>query len=137
MAARRFFECRTCRTKPVMRCGRCTITRCAAHALPAGERCERCEQDWKAEAPTRRSAKVIFAPPAAILTGGLVLGLLLPVTIGGAIGAAVMAAFACGTAVATGAGACRLVDRSARAMFLRERAGGLPPARLLPSPRHR
>jgi len=30
-----------------------------------------------------------------------------------------------------------LVDRSARAMFLREQAGGLPAARLLPSPRHR
>ena len=51
--------------------------------------------------------------------------------------AAVMAALTCGTAVAAGAGACRFVDRSARAMFLRERAVGLPPARLLPSPRHR
>jgi hypothetical protein len=29
----------------------------------------------------------------------------------------------------------RLVDRNARALFLRERAGGLPPARLLPSPK--
>jgi hypothetical protein len=120
-----------------MRCGRCTTTRCAAHALAAGRRCHRCERDWVDEAPTRRAAKVIFAPPAAILTGGVLFGLLLPVTIGGALGAAVMAALACGTAVAAGAGACRFVDRSARAMFLRERAGGLPPARLLPSPRHR
>ncbi len=137
MGRRRREECRTCTTHPVMRCGRCTNTRCAAHALAAGRRCDRCERDWADEAPTRRAAKVIFAPPAAILAGGVLFGLLLPVSIGGAIGAAVMAALACGTAVATGAGACRLVDRSARAMFLRERAGGLPPARLLPSPRHR
>jgi len=120
-----------------MRCGRCTTTLCAAHALGAGARCKRCERDWAAEAPTRRAAKVIFAPPAAILAGGLLFGLLLPVSLGGAFGAIVMAALACGTSVATGAGACRLVDRSARAMFLRERAGGLPAARLLPSPRHR
>ena len=118
-----------------MRCGRCTTTRCAAHALAAGQRCERCELDWEAEAPTRRAAKVMFAPPAGIFVGGLLFGLLLPVSVGGAVGAAVMAALACGTAVATGAGTCRLVDRSARALFLRERAGGLPPARLLPSPR--
>ena len=120
-----------------MRCGRCTSTRCAEHALEAGQRCERCERDWEADAPTRRAAKVIFAPPAGILAGGVLFGLLLPITIGGAVGAAVIAALACGTAVATGAGACSIVDRSARALFLRERAGGLPPARLLPSPRHR
>ena len=79
----------------------------------------------------------MFAPPIAILSGGLLFGLLLPVSIGGAIGAALMCALACVTAVATGAGACHLVERSARAMFLRERVGGLPVARLLPSPRHR
>ncbi|MGN6103693.1 MAG: hypothetical protein ACTHU0_01185 [Kofleriaceae bacterium] len=100
-----------------------------------GQRCDRCEADWVDEAPTRRAAKMIFVPPIAILTGGLLFGLLLPISIGGAIGAGFMAALACGTAVAAGAGACRVVDRSARAMFLRERAGGLPPARLLPSPR--
>jgi hypothetical protein len=136
MPARRE-ECEDCTAKPVMRCGRCTSTRCAAHALRAGQRCERCERDWADEAPTRRAAKMIFAPPAAILAGGVLFGLLLPVSIGGAIGAAVMAAIACGTAVAAGAGACRVVDRSARALFLRERAGTLPPARLLPSPRQR
>lgn len=135
MAARR--ECRACVSKPVMRCGRCTSTRCAVHALAPGERCDRCERDWAEEAPTRRAAKVIFAPPAAILAGGLLFGLTLPVSIGGLIGAAFLAALSCGTAVAAGAGACRVVDRSARAMFLRERAGALPAARLLPSPRHR
>lgn len=120
-----------------MRCGRCTTTRCAAHALGPGERCNRCERDWADEAPTRRSAKVIFAPPIGVLAGGMLFGLLLPISIGGAIGAAVMAAIASVTAVGAGAGACRLVDKSARALFLRERAGTLPSARLLPSPRHR
>jgi hypothetical protein len=109
---------------------------CAACIAP-GERCARCERDWADEAPTRRAAKLIFVPPIAILAGGLLFGLLLPVSIGGAIGAALMCAFACATAVGAGAGACSIVDRSARALFLRERSGGLPAARLLPSPRHR
>jgi len=127
--------CKDCIQSPVMKCGRCTTTRCGKHALADGRRCDRCERDWLEEAPTRRAAKVIFAPPVAILVGGLLFGLLLPVSLGGAIGAAIMCAIACCTAVGVGAGACRLVDRSARAMFLRERAGGLPPARLLPSPK--
>src|SRR5580765_9014058 len=118
-----------------MKCGRCTRTRCAKHVLAPGERCEGCEDDWQEEAPTRRAAKLIFAPPIAILSGGLLFGLLLPVSLGGAIGAAVMCALACGTAVGAGAGACRLVEHSSRAMFLRERAGGLPPARLLTNTR--
>ncbi|MDB4952910.1 MAG: hypothetical protein JWO36_479 [Myxococcales bacterium] len=130
-------RCTDCITSPVMKCGRCTTTRCLRHMLAPGARCDGCERDWKEEAPTRRAAKLIFAPPIAILTGGLLFGLLLPVSLGGAIGGAIMCAVACGTAVGAGAGACRVVDRSARAMFLRERAGGLPPARLLPSPRHR
>ena len=114
-----------------MRCGRCLATFCRAHQLDAATRCTACEQDWADEAPTRRAAKVIFAPPVAILSGGLLFGLLLPVSLGGAIGAFVMCAIACGTAVGAGAGACRVVDRSARALFLRERAGQLPAARLL------
>ena len=130
-------ECPACTEKPVMRCGRCATTRCAQHALRAGERCDRCERDWVDEAPTRRAAKMIFAPPIGILTGGILFGLLLPVSLGGAIGAAIMCSLACGTAVGAGAGACRIVDRTARAMFLRERSGALPPARLLPAPRHR
>jgi hypothetical protein len=134
MAAAR---CTACVTHPVMCCGRCNNTRCEVHALALGERCDRCERDWDDEAVTRRAAKVIFAPPVAILAGGLLFGLLLPVSIGGAVGAAILCALACTTGVATATGACRLIDRSARAMFLRERGGGLPPARLLPSPRHR
>jgi len=124
-------HCRACIEQPVMRCGRCTTTRCAAHAFPSSSRCEHCERDWADERPTRRAAKVIFAPPIAILSGGLLFGLLLPVSLGGAIGAFLMCALACCTAVGAGAGACRLVDHSARVMFLRERAGGLPTARLL------
>jgi hypothetical protein len=129
--------CTSCATRPVMRCGRCNTTRCELHALEAGERCDRCERDWQDDLVTRRAAKLIFAPPLAILAGGLLFGLLLPVSIGGAIGAAAMCAFACITAVGAGAGVCRMVDHSARTMFLREHTGGLPPARLLPSPRHR
>jgi hypothetical protein len=130
-------HCDDCTTQPVMRCGRCTRTRCAVHALLPGERCAGCEQDWSDEAPTRRAAKLLFVPPIAVLVGGLLLGLLMPISLGGAIGAIVIAALACGTGVGAGAGACRLVDRSARALFLRERAGGLPSARLLTDGRHR
>jgi hypothetical protein len=116
-----------------MKCGRCTTTRCARHRLPPGQRCDRCERDWHEEATTRRAAKVIFAPPIAILVGGLLLGLLLPVSLGGAFATAVVCSIVCGVGVGAGAGACRLVDHSSRVMFLRERAGKLPPARLLPS----
>jgi len=118
-----------------MKCGRCTTTRCQRHALPAGQRCERCERDWQEEAPTRRAAKMIFVPPIAILVGGLLLGLLLPVSLGGAFATAIMCSIVCGIAVGAGAGACRLVDHSSRVMFLRERSGTLPTARLLPAPR--
>ena|SRR5262245_2813253 len=127
--------CTDCVTAPVMKCGRCTATRCQRHALDDNRRCDRCECDWQEEAPTRRAAKVIFAPPIAILAGGLLLGLLMPVSLGGAVGAAIMCALVCGIAVGAGAGACRLVDHSSRVMFLRERAGGLPPARLLSAPK--
>jgi hypothetical protein len=119
-----------------MRCGRCNNTRCELHALDAGERCDCCERDWQDDRVNRRAAKLIFAPPLAILTGGLLFGVLLPVSQGGVIGAAVVCALASLVAVAAGAGVCRLVDHSARALFLREHGGALPPARLLPSPRH-
>lgn len=128
--------CSDCSTHPVMTCGRCNSTRCRAHALHDALRCESCELDWQDEAVNRRAAKMIFAPPLAILTGGLLFGVLLPISVG-AIGAAVLCAIAFATAIGTATGACRLVDRSARALFLRERSSGLPPARLLPSPRHR
>jgi hypothetical protein len=123
--------CKDCVSAPVMTCGRCTATRCERHALAFDERCDNCERDWQDEAPTRRAAKLIFVPPLAILTGGLLLGLLIPVTLGGAVGAAIMCAIACSLAVGTGAGAARLLDRTSRQLFLRERAGRLPPARLL------
>ena len=128
-------DCADCITAPVMVCGRCMATRCERHALPPNERCAACERDWNGEASTRRAAKMIFVPPIALLSGGLLFGLLLPVSIGGAIGAALMCGLACGTGVSAGAGACRLFDRSARSVFLRERSLGLPPARLLPKHR--
>lgn len=126
--------CKDCVTAPVMKCGRCTATCCQRHALAANRRCDRCERDWQDEAPTRRAAKVIFVPPIALLAGGLLFGLLLPVSFS-ALGAAIMCAFVCAVAVGAGAGACRLVDHSSRVMFLRERAGGLPPMRLLSAPK--
>ncbi|HEY4241803.1 MAG TPA: hypothetical protein VGM88_18400 [Kofleriaceae bacterium] len=119
-----------------MRCGRCGTGRCHAHALPGGHRCERCERDWREEAPIRRSAKLIFAPPIAVLAGGVLFGVLLHLPLG-AIGAAFMCAVSCVAAFGAGAGACRVVESSARAMFLRERSGSLPAARLLPAGRHR
>jgi len=126
--------CKDCITAPVMKCGRCTTTRCQRHALAENRRCDRCERDWQEEATTRRAAKLIFAPPIAILAGGLLFGLLLPVSLT-ALGAALMCALVCGIAVGAGAGTCRLVDHGSRAMFLRERAGALPPARLLSAPK--
>jgi hypothetical protein len=131
------YGCTDCATHPVMSCGRCNTMRCEQHALEHDERCDRCERDWEEEAVTRRAAKLIFAPPIAILSGGMLFGLLLPVSLGGVFGAALICAFACLIAAGAGVGACQLVDRSARAMFLREHSGGLPAARLLPSPRNR
>jgi hypothetical protein len=123
--------CVACDEHPIVRCGRCSVTRCRTHAFAPGERCERCERDYDDEAPTRRNAKILFAPPVALLSGGLLFGLLLPITLGGALGAAIMCSIACATGVGAGVGACSLVDRSARAVFLRERNGLLPPARLV------
>jgi hypothetical protein len=126
--------CEDCVASPVMKCGRCTLTRCQRHALAANRRCDRCERDWQAEAPTRRAAKLIFVPPIAVLVGGLLFGLLLPISFS-ALGAAIMCALVCGLAVGAGAATCRLVDHSSRVMFLRERVGGLPPMRLLSAPK--
>jgi hypothetical protein len=117
-----------------MKCGRCTSTYCERHALADNRRCDKCECDWQAEAATRRAAKLIFAPPIAILAGGLLFGLLLPISFS-LFGMAIMCALVCGIAVGAGAAACHLVDHSSRTLFLRERAGGLPPARLLSAPK--
>ncbi len=124
--------CEACLEAPVMRCGRCGAPHCETHALAPGMRCTSCERDWIEDAPIRRAAKWMFAPTIGVLAGGLLFGVLLPVSLGGALGAAIMCALACATAVGAGAGTCRLVDRNARALFLRERSVGLPAARLLP-----
>ena len=86
---------------------------------------------WSVLWPTRAVALVLAA-------GALVL---LATDQGGELAEGVadagLWASACFLAATTGLGMCALVDRSSRALFLRERAGALPPARLLPSPRHR
>lgn len=117
-----------------MSCRRCRVTRCAAHTLADDQRCDRCERDWVAEAPTRRAIKLIFVPALSILVGGALFAVLLP-TLGGAAGAAIICTLAFAATLAVGAGACQLVDRGSRVLFLRERPDGLPTARLLPSPR--
>jgi hypothetical protein len=129
-------RCTDCLEKPAVRCGRCSATRCSAHALAPGERCDACEAAYTDGALTRRQVKVMFAPPLAVLVGGILFGLMLPITMGGAVGAAIMCALACTATIGAGLGACRLVDRAARAQFLRQRSLALPAARLLPARRH-
>jgi hypothetical protein len=121
--------CAACTEKPVMTCGRCTTTQCARHALKPGQRCKACERDYADEAKTRRAVKLIFAPPLGLFCGGAFFAL---VTLGGAIGTAVMCAVACALAVGSSTALCVFVDRSARAMFMRQRALGVPEARMLP-----
>ncbi|HEY1818197.1 MAG TPA: hypothetical protein VGG74_37900 [Kofleriaceae bacterium] len=123
-------HCAACFESPVTTCGRCMAPRCVRHALRPGERCAACERDYREEARARRAVKLMFAPPVGLLTGGLLLGLLMPVSLG-ALGAVATCALISGLAVGAGAGTCSLVERTSRAMFLRERAGGLPAARLL------
>ncbi len=121
--------CAACVESPVTTCGRCTTSQCAKHELSPGKRCRACERDYRDDARTRRSVKIIFAPPAGLFAGGAFFAF---VTLGGAIGAAVIGALACGIAVGTSAGMCTLVDRASRANFLRQRSTGVPVARLLP-----
>jgi len=105
-------RCAACVDQPAMRCGRCQNTRCARHALAPGERCPACEREWREDAPLRRAAKLIFAPSAALFTGGALFALLLPASLGGLVGGVIMCAIACGSAVGAGAGTCSLVERS-------------------------
>lgn len=134
MGARR---CDACSSHPVVRCGRCSVGRCARHAFEPGQRCERCERDYSEDEPARRAAKLVVAPPLAILSGGLLFGLLMPLSLGCPIGIVLMGLVSSGGALGVGAGACRLVDRSSRSLFLREKSGALPAARLLPARSHR
>src|SRR3569833_2783043 len=126
-------RCRACIEAPVATCGWCCLLCCSAHQFIAGERCSACERDVREEALTRRAVKLIFAAPVGLFCGGMLFAVL---SFGGALGAAIACALACFAAVSAGAGVCSLVDRSARAMFLREKSPGLPAARLLPPGRH-
>jgi hypothetical protein len=94
-------------------------------------RCSACEAEWDADAPVRRSAKHIFVPPIAILTGGVSFGLLLPLFLGGVIGATAVAGAATLVATMASLGTCRVIDGAARAGFLREHARALPAARIV------
>ena len=126
-------RCKACIESPVMSCGRCSTTRCERHAIDPGKRCPGCERDYRDEARTRRAIKLIFAPAVGVFTGGLLFAM---ITFGGVIGSVVACSVACATAVGSSVAVCSLVDRSARAMFLRERSLGVPVARLLPPGRH-
>lgn len=87
----------------------------------------------------------MFAPPTFVLAGGLTFGMLLPLlfALPFAAGVTLIAAAATGAGFSAAVGACRLVDRAARAQFLREHARALPRAtvlrvtkrRSLPAPR--
>lgn len=125
------------------RCARCNAALCAAHRPAAGERCAACELEWQDEAPTRRSLQRLFVPSACVLAGGTTLLALLPVLVAlpFAIAGPVVAALATTTGLSSGVATYRLVERAARAQFLREHARGLPVARVvrarraLPAPR--
>lgn len=118
-----------------MACGRCAAPRCARHALNAGQRCGACEREYRDEARTRRNVKLMFAPSVTLLTGGMLLGLSIPLSLG-VVGALAVCVVVSALAVGAGAGTCSLVERTSRAMFLRERNAGVPAARLLPSGKH-
>ena len=67
---------------PAMRCGRCTATRCAAHALPAMMRCESCERDWQAGTArdsARGEAADVRAADRRARAGGALFLVLLPI----------------------------------------------------------
>lgn len=123
--------CEKCREAPLTRCGRCGISLCFRHSPLPGRRCDACEAEWESDRPVRASAKQIFVPPIAIIAGGAAFGLLMPLLLGGTIGATAVAGFATLVGTVAGGGACRLIDHSARAAFLREHARALPAARLV------
>jgi hypothetical protein len=127
-------RCSDCVESPIVTCGRCSATRCSRHQFKPGQRCSSCERDFKDEAIGRRAVKLIFAPALGVFSGGLFLALMMPIA--GPFGALVVGTLACMLAFGSGYTMCALIDRSARAMFLRQTALGLPEARLLPPGKH-
>jgi hypothetical protein len=79
----------------------------------------------------------MFAPPVFVLAGGLTFGILLPVlfALPFTLGATIVAAVATLVGFAAAGGTVRLVDRTARAQFLREHALALPEARVIRLPK--
>src|SRR5262245_6912465 len=115
-------RCDRCDSDPFGRCGRCGVSLCFIHTPLPGMRCGACEAEYLADGAVRRSAKHIFVPPIAILSGGVTFGLLLPLFLAGAIGATAVAGAATLIGTAAGVGTCRIIDAAARAGFLREHA---------------
>jgi len=127
-------RCGDCDLRPVTRCGRCNTALCRAHVPGRARRCAICEADYQGDHGTRRALQQMFAPPAFVLAGGLMFGLLLPLlfALPFSVGAIVVAGIATLTGFGAALGACRLVDTTARAQFLREHApSGLPEARVI------
>jgi len=129
-------RCGDCERRPVTRCERCARGICRAHLPRKGERCMSCEADWRDDQRTRRALQQMFAPPAFVLAGGMAFALLLPVlfALPFSIGALLVAGLATLSGFGAAVGACRLVESSARAQFLREHAATLPEARVLRLP---
>ncbi len=132
-------RCDRCEAQPAARCGRCEAPLCATHRPPRGRRCRTCERDWADEAPTRRTLQRLFAPSACVLSGGLTFLFLMPVLIAlpFSLGAPLVAALASSVGLSGAVATYRLVERAARAQFLREHARALPVARVVRSVRLR
>ena len=130
-------RCTDCDSRPVTRCGRCGRGLCRPHIPDRSRRCTACEAEWYDDGGTRRALQQMFAPPAFVLAGGLCFGLLLPVlfALPFTIGATLTAAVATTVGFAAAVGACRLVESTARAQFLRQHARSLPEARVVKLPR--
>jgi hypothetical protein len=136
-------RCPDCDARPLTRCARCDASLCDAHRPAREARCAACEREWTDELPTRRALQRLFAPSATVMSGGLTFLFLMPVLMAlpFSLGAPLVAALATAVGLSGGVATYRLVNRAARAQFLREHARALPVARVvrvrraLPSPR--
>lgn len=123
-------RCDDCEQAPTLCCGRCAARLCSRHAPGPWRRCAACEAEWDDDGQTRRALQHMFAPPTFVLAGGITFGLLLPLLLALPFTAAATLVAAAATAVGftAAAGTCQLVERAARAQFLRESARALPTA---------
>ncbi|MCB9564847.1 MAG: hypothetical protein H6709_18865 [Kofleriaceae bacterium] len=126
-------RCGDCDAHAVARCGRCNAPVCRRHQPRLGQRCGGCEADWADDLPVRRMLQRLFAPPAFVLAGGASFLFMMPVLIAlpFSIGAPLVATLAALVGFGASVGTYRLVERAARAQFLREHARALPVARVV------